>query len=594
MNSRVNMFVTEVASLTQPEDVVWIDGSPEQREHLRSVAIETGELIPLLDGRCGSYLHRTHPQDVARVEDRTFICTKQREEAGTLNNWCDPCEMKARLHRLLEGSMKGKQMYVIPYAMGHIGSPFAKYGVEITDSIYVVLNMLIMTRVGREALDAIEESGQFVRGVHASLSCDPEERYIAHFPEEGLIYSVNTAYGGNVLMGKKCFALRIGSYMGRQEGWLAEHMLILGIDTPEGETYYVAAAFPSACGKTNLAMLVPPKPFLEAGYRVYTLGDDIAWLRVGEDGRLWAINPEYGFFGVAPGTSARTNPNALATTQGETIFTNTALDTTTNAPWWEGLTESPPKEMVDWLGNLVQREEYQDLRREGYGAAHPNARFTAPLINCPSLSPEWDSPTGVPISAILFGGRRRKAAPLVYEARDWRHGVFLGTSMASETTAAATGEIGVTRRDPMAMRPFLGYDMGDYFSHWLTIGERLSHPPKIYHVNWFRRGDNGEYLWAGFGENFRVLHWVLQRLSGRVDCVKTPIGNLPYVMDIDTEGLDQKSRDNLPHLLSVDTQASLEETEELKSFYHTLGDRVPKTLYEELEGLRGRLLRWQN
>lgn len=588
-NLYIKQFVDNTASLTTPDAIVWLDGTTAQRDLLRAEAVASGVLHPFDQEKMpGCFLHRTHPSDVARAEGCTYICTQEKETAGKLNLWCAPGEMHARMDTLLRGGMRGRTMYVIPYAMGAIGSPYAKIGVELTDSIYVALNMLIMTRVGREVLEALGDSPDFVRGVHATLDCDPTQRYICHFPEEGSIISVNTAYGGNALLGKKCFALRLASYMARKEGWMAEHMLILGVETPEGENYYIAAAFPSACGKTNLAMLLPPARFLRQGYRVYLVGDDIAWLHIGKDGRLWAINPENGFFGVAPGTSNKTNPIAMTTIQRDTIYTNTARNPLDNTPWWEGLSP-PPASLEDWQGERMTRAEYDKRRAEGARAAHPNSRFTAPITNCPTLSPHWDSPEGVPISAILFGGRRSRVSPLVYEARNWQHGTFIGSAMASETTAAAMGEQGIVRRDPMAMRPFLGYDMGDYWEHWLAMGRRLSHPPHIFHVNWFRTDTAGRYLWPGFGENFRVLLWILDRIRGLCDVEESPIGGLPYSADLNLEGLDELSEEDVEALLSVEVEAYREEVRGIRAFYQEIGSRVPKALWRALEHLEAQL-----
>ena len=479
-NKKVLAWIDEMAKMTKPSNIVWIDGSEEQAEALRAEACSTGELIKLNEELLPNcYLHRTAINDVARVEDRTFICTKKKEDTGNINNWMDPVECYAKLSKLFEGSMAGKTMYVIPYSMGVVGSEFAKIGIELTDSIYVVLNMLIMTRVGKNVVDALGEDGDFVKGLHARAQLDAENRYIVHFPEDNTIWSVNSGYGGNVLLGKKCFALRIASYLGRKEGWMAEHMLILGIEYPNGDIKYVTAAFPSACGKTNLAMLIPPEIYSKKGYKVWTVGDDIAWLRVGKDGRLWAVNPENGFFGVAPGTNEHSNPNALHTTKRDTIFTNVGLNTDNNTVWWEGLDNNPPKHCINWKGEVWDYTKYNKADKVNTSAAHPNSRFTAMAKNCPCISPEFDNIEGVPVTAIIFGGRRAKTAPLVYQSTSWQNGAFVGSIMASETTAAAAGAVGVVRRDPMAMRPFVGYDMGDYFAHWLAMGTKIPHPPKI-------------------------------------------------------------------------------------------------------------------
>ena len=535
----------------------------------------------------GCYLHRTAVNDVARVEGRTFICTRKKEDAGNINNWMDPKECYTKLTKLYTGSMTGKTMYVIPYSMSIVGSPFAKYGIELTDSIYVVLNMLIMTRVGNDVLDALGDDTGFIKGLHAKADLDEENRYICHFPEDNTIWSINSGYGGNVLLGKKCFALRIASYLGRKEGWMAEHMLILGIETPEGELKYISAAFPSACGKTNLAMLIPPEIYKKKGYKVWCVGDDIAWLRVGEDGRLWAVNPENGFFGVAPGTNSKSNPNALATTQRDTIFTNVVHDLDNNTVWWEGLNDNPPSNAIDWRGNKWDISMYNKNDKSTCGA-HPNSRFTAKATNCPCLSSEFNNPKGVPISAIVFGGRRAKTAPLVYQSTSWQNGTFVGSIMASETTAAASGAVGVVRRDPMAMRPFTGYDMGDYFGHWLEMGKNIPNPPKIFHVNWFRTDADGHFIWPGFGDNMRVLLWILARCEGKVDARETAIGYVPYAKDINIEGLDI-TEDTVNELLSVDNEAWLADVENIKEFYDMIGGTVPCELREELSALKARL-----
>ncbi|MBS5725217.1 MAG: phosphoenolpyruvate carboxykinase (GTP), partial [Clostridiales bacterium] len=538
-NKYVLSWIDEMAAMTQPDKIVWIDGTEEQAEALRAEACSTGEMIKLNQEKLpGCYLHRTAVNDVARVEGRTYICTPTKEEAGNINNWMDPQEMYAKLKKLYTGAMKGRTMYVIPYSMGVVGSEFAKYGIELTDSIYVVLNMLIMTRVGTSVLEALGDSPDYVKGLHAKADLDEENRYIVHFPQDNTIMSVNSGYGGNVLLGKKCFALRIASYLGRKEGWMAEHMLILGVEYPNGEVRYISAAFPSACGKTNLAMLIPPEVFRKKGYKVWCVGDDIAWLRVGKDGRLWAINPENGFFGVAPGTNEHSNYNALATTRKDTIFTNVCHNLDDNTVWWEGLDDNPPKNALNWRGEKWDYTKYDKNDKVGTSGAHPNSRFTAKAINCPCISPEFNNPAGVPIDAIVFGGRRAKTAPLVYQSFNWQHGTFVGSIMASETTAAAAGAVGVVRRDPMAMRPFAGYNMGDYFKHWLDMGKKIPNPPKIFHVNWFRTDDEGHFIWPGFGDNMRVLLWLLDRCTGAADAVETPIGYVPKAEDINIEGLD--------------------------------------------------------
>ena len=587
-NQHVLKWVDEMVALTKPDRVVWIDGSEEQLEALRAEACSTGEMEKLNEEKLpGCYLHRSAVNDVARVEGRTFICTRNKEDAGPTNNWMDPQETYEKLGKLYDGAMKGRTMYVIPYCMAHVGSPFAKIGFELTDSIYVVLSMAIMTRIGQPVLDFLGDSPDFVKGLHAKKDLSEEDRYIVHFPEDNTIWSINSGYGGNVLLGKKCFALRIASFQARKEGWMAEHMLILGIENPEGETKYVCAAFPSACGKTNLAMLIPPKKYAEMGYKAWCVGDDIAWLRIGEDGRLWAVNPEYGFFGVAPGTNAKSNPNALATTRRNTIFTNVVHNLEDNTVWWEKLDKNPPKHAVNWKGEPWDGSD-------GTPGAHPNSRFTAPSVNCPCLSPEYNNPNGVPISAIIIGGRRAKPAPLVSQARDWAHGVFVGSVLASETTAAAAGAVGVVRRDPMAMLPFCGYHMGDYFGHWLEMGEKLGDKaPKIFHVNWFRTDDEGNFLWPGFGDNMRVLLWILARCEGKVSARETAIGYLPYVKDIDIEGLENNGREfthmMLDELLTVDKALWREDVEGIETFYAKLGDRLPAKLREELETLKENL-----
>ena len=590
-NKYILDWVKEMAEMTCPDNIVWIDGSEEQAEKLRAEACSTGEMIKLNQELLpGCYLHRTAVNDVARVEGRTFICTPTKEEAGNINNWMDPAECYAKLTKLYTGSYKGKTMYVIPYSMGVVGSDFAKIGVELTDSIYVVLNMAIMTRVGMNVLKALGDKADFVKGLHATANCDKENRYIVHFPQDNTIWSVNSAYGGNVLLGKKCFALRIASYLGRKEGWMAEHMLILGVEFPNGEIKYVSAAFPSACGKTNLAMLIPPAVLKKQGYKVWTVGDDIAWIRIGEDGRLYAVNPENGFFGVAPGTNEHSNPNALATTKRDCIFTNVCHNLDNNTVWWEGLDNNPPHNAINWKGEKWDYTKYDKNDKINTSGAHPNSRFTAKATNCPCLSSEFNSLKGVPLSAIIFGGRRAKTAPLVYESRNWQHGTFVGSIMASETTAAAAGAIGVVRRDPMAMRPFVGYNMGDYFAHWLEMGKKIPHAPKIFHVNWFRTDAEGHFIWPGFGDNLRVVLWILARCEGKVDAVETPIGYVPKPEDINIEGLDGVTIDTIKDLLSIDTQSWLDDVKNIEDFYAQVGSHVPHELYEELGELKGRLL----
>ena len=587
-NKKVLQFVDEAVALAKPDKVVWIDGSEAQLEALRKEAIASGEMIKLNDEKLpGCLYHRTKPNDVARVEGRTFICSRRKEDAGPTNNWMDPEEMYKKLKAIAKDSMIGRTMYVIPFSMGAVNSPFAKIGIETTDSIYVVLNMAIMTRIGQKVLDRLGDSEDVVRGFHAKCNVDENERYIVQFPEDNAIWSVNSAYGGNVLLGKKCFALRIASYQGKNEGWMAEHMLILGVEKPNGETKYVTAAFPSACGKTNLAMLIPPEIYTKKGYRVYTVGDDIAWLRVGADGRLYAINPEAGFFGVAPGTNEKSNPNALASTRKNTIFTNVAINPEDNTVWWEGLTKTPPARLIDWKGN-PWTPDMKDADGKPVKAAHPNSRFTAPAINCPCISSEFEAPNGVPISAIIFGGRRAATTPLVYQSRSWDNGVFVGSIMASETTAAAAGAVGVVRRDPMAMLPFCGYHMGDYFQHWIDMGKKIKVQPKIFNVNWFRTDSEGHFIWPGFGDNMRVLDWILKRCEETVDADETAIGYVPKPEDINLEGCSV-DKETLKGLLNVDTETWKKEAEGIKEFYKKFGDRLPKELEAELASLESRL-----
>jgi len=584
-NKAVLAWIDEQIKLCNPDKVVWIDGSNEQRDALREEACATGEIIKLNQEKLpGCYLHRTAKNDVARVENRTFICTETKEEAGNINNWCDPKEMHNTLNALYKDCMVGRTMYVIPYSMCMVESPFAKIGIELTDSIYVVLNMLIMTRAGKKVIDALGDNADFVKGLHAKKDIDEENRYIVHFPQENLICSVNSGYGGNVLLGKKCFALRIASYLAHKEGWFAEHMLILGIEYPNGEIHYICAAFPSACGKTNLAMLIPPEIYAKQGYKVWCVGDDIAWLRVGPDGRLWAVNPENGFFGVAPGTNLKSNPNALHTTERETIFTNVVHNLDNNTVWWEGLDKNPPTNANDWLGNKWDCTD-------GSKGAHPNSRFTAMAENCPCISKEFNNPAGVPIDAIVFGGRRAKTAPLVYQSFDWNHGVYVGSAMASETTAAAAGAVGVVRRDPMAMLPFVGYNMGDYWAHWIEMGKKIPNPPKIFNVNWFRTNNEGKFIWPGFGDNLRVLLWILGRVAGTVDAVESPIGFLPKAEDINIEGLENDgiTLEVLKDLLSVDKDLWKEDADGVEEFYNKVGEHTPAELRNQLAAFRARL-----
>ena len=589
-NKTLAAWIEEMKNIVNPDNVVLITGSEEQLEELRKEAVETGEMIKLNQEKLpGCYLHRTKPNDVARVEDRTFICTKDKETAGPTNNWCDPKEMYEKLYNIARDSYKGRTMYIIPYSMGPIGSPIAKIGVEVTDSIYVVLNMAIMTRIGQKVLDTLGDSNDWVRGLHAKCNVDPENRYICHFPEDNTIISVNSAYGGNVLLGKKCFALRIASFQGWKEGWMAEHMLILGLENPKGEVKYIAAAFPSACGKTNLAMLIPPEYLKKKGYKIWTVGDDIAWMKIGPDGRLYAINPENGFFGVAPGTNAHSNFNALESTKKNTIFTNVALNLDDNTVWWEGLDKNPPKNALNWRGEPWDYTKYDKTKKVETSAAHPNSRFTAPAKNCPCLSDEFDKGAGVPISAIIFGGRRAKCTPLVYQSKDWVNGVFVGSTMASETTAAAAGAVGVVRRDPMAMLPFCGYNMGDYFKHWLDMGEKLGDKaPKIFNVNWFRTDDEGNFIWPGFGDNMRVLNWIIDRCEGKANAKETAIGYVPNAEDIDLTDLDM-SIDTLKGILEVDKDIWTKEANEIEEHYKKFGNKLPEQLREQLNNLKAAL-----
>lgn len=578
-NQKLNRFIRCAEKLCKPEKVVLIDGSKELYDSLLKQAVSTGEMIPLNEQKLPNcFLHRSAVNDVARVEGRTFICCDKREDAGPTNNWMAPDKAYSLLEGIFDGCMKGRTMYVIPYSMGKVGSPFAKTGIEITDSLYVVFSMNIMTRVGSEVLDALGENGDFVEGLHSTAQLDEEKRYICHFPQDNAIWSVNSGYGGNVLLGKKCFALRIASCQARDEGWMAEHMLILGLTKPDGKTRYICAAFPSACGKTNLAMLIPPEGYMRKGYKITTVGDDIAWLRPGKIGGLYAVNPENGFFGVAPGTNAKSNPNALASTSRDTIFTNVVQNLDDNTVWWEGLGEAP-ENALDWKGQPWNKDS-------GVKGAHPNSRFTAPAKNCPCLSDKFEEPEGVKISAIVFGGRRAKTVPLVYQSKSWEHGVFMGSVMASETTAAATGAVGVLRRDPMAMLPFCGYNMGDYFAHWLEMG-KIKDAPKIFNVNWFRTDEDGKFLWPGFGDNLRVLDWIIDRCEDNAPADDTPIGYVPRPQDINLEGLDL-STDSLNELLEIDREQWRKETELIEEHYAKF-DRLPEALKKELDDLKARL-----
>jgi phosphoenolpyruvate carboxykinase (GTP) len=576
MSPAVSEWVTSVRQLTQPERVHWCEGSDDEYRALIAELEASGELQKLNEAHYPNcFLARSHPSDVARVEHLTFVCTTDREDAGPNNHWMAPADAKTKMLGLFEGCMKGRTLYVVPYCMGPIDSPYSRCGVEITDSAYVVINMILMTRAGRPALERIAREGSFVKGLHSTGELDPNRRFIMHFPEELSIMSFGSGYGGNALLGKKCHALRIASYQARNEGWLAEHMLIVGLTSPQGETHYVAAAFPSACGKTNLAMLIPPETM--PGWKVTTVGDDIAWLHPGPDGRLYAINPEAGYFGVVPGTNPKTNRNAFEMIQRDTLFTNVGL-TADNQPWWEGLDTGTP--VIDWQGR-----PYDPANGP---AAQPNSRFTVSAKRNPSYAPEADSPRGVPISAIVFGGRRRGVAPLVYEARDWNHGVLVGASVASETTAAAIGQAGVLRRDPMAMKPFAGYNYGDYWAHWLAMGAKLKHPPKIYHVNWFRRDADGKFLWPGFGDNLRVLEWIIDRCSSKAGAQETAIGNLPRPEDLDLEGLDL-APGALAQLLSVQAEEWRAEAADIEKHFDEYGSRTPAALRAQVQALRARL-----
>ncbi len=585
-NKSVLAWLEDMKTLLTPDQIVWIDGSEEQLEDLRAQACASGEIIKLNEEKLpGCYLHRTAVNDVARVEDRTFICCEKEEDAGPTNYWKDPQEAYKMLFDIAAGSYKGRTMYVIPYSMGPIGSPLAQIGIEVTDSIYVVLNMHIMTRIGKAVIDQLGDSSEWVKGLHSRCDIDPENRYICHFPQDNYIISVNSGYGGNVLLGKKCFALRIASNLGRQNEWMAEHMLILGIENPQGEVKYVSAAFPSACGKTNLAMLIPPEGYVKDGYKVWCVGDDIAWMRKGPDGGLWAINPENGFFGVAPGTNMKSNPNALESTKKDTIFTNVVHNLDDNTVWWEGLDKNPPTNAVDWKGNPWNGQTSSEK------GAHPNSRFTAPATNCPCISKEFDTVSGVPISAIIFGGRRAQTTPLVYQSKDWNNGVFVGSIMASETTAAAIGQVGVIRRDPMAMLPFCGYNMGDYLQHWIDMGELLGEKaPKIFNTNWFRLSEDGKFLWPGFGDNFRVLEWIMKRCDSSVDAKETAIGYVPNAEDINIAGLeDEIDLATLESILEVDNAKWAVEAEGIAEFYTKFGDKLPAELKSQLEQLNERL-----
>ncbi len=586
-NRLLTAWVDEMAALCLPDQVTWIDGSEAQREALIAEACATGEIIKLNQEKYpGCYYHRTHPQDVARVEDKTFICCRNEKDAGATNNWKAPEEAYTEAANFFRASMRGRTMYVVPFSMGPVGSPFSKIGIELTDSIYVVLNMGIMCRIGKPVLDVLGQSSDFTRCLHSKATLDPEKRRILHFPEDNTIWSVNSGYGGNVLLGKKCLALRIASWMARQEGWLAEHMLILGIEAPNGRTEYVAAAFPSACGKTNLAMLIPPEGLRSKGYRIWTVGDDIAWIRPDTDGRLWAINPEAGFFGVAPGTNSRTNPNCMETVQKNTIFTNVVLGRD-GTVWWEEGDGEPPADALDWLGRPWSKDT-RDANGKAVAGAHANSRFTAPFRQCPSASFRVEHHHGVPISAFIFGGRREHLAPLVYESTSWNHGVFVGAGMASERTSAQYGAQGEVRRDPFAMLPFCGYNMADYFKHWINVGRATPNAPKVFHVNWFRKDKNNKFLWPGYGENLRVLEWILERARGEGKAQETPIGYIPTPDALDMTGLDL-APGVMEELLKVDVDAWKAEASDIEMFFDSLGPRMPWELRNELEALRHRL-----
>lgn len=574
----LSAWIQTYATLTDADHVHWCDGSDEENAGLVKLMLQTGDFVALnKQTHPNCFLHRSSPSDVARVEHLTYVCTSNEVDAGPNNHWMSPSDGKAKMAELYKGCMKGRTLYVVPYCMGPIDSPLARCGVEITDSPYVVVNMRLMTRMGAPAQSRIEREGHFVKGVHSTGDLNPDRRFIMHFPEELAIQSFGSGYGGNALLGKKCHALRIASYQARTEGWLAEHMLIVGIENPKGETHYVAAAFPSACGKTNLAMLIPPEGYRTAGWKIWTIGDDICWMRPGADGRLYAINPEAGFFGVAPGTSAKTNPNALAMLYKDAIFTNVA-ETADQQPWWEGLPEGVP--VVDWQGRTYDPANGP--------AAHPNSRFTVSAKHCPSYTDKSEDPQGVPLSAIIFGGRRESLVPLVFEARDWNHGVLVGASMASETTAAATGAVGVVRRDSMAMKPFAGYNFGDYFAHWLSFNKPGSNLPKIFHVNWFRKNAAGKFMWPGFGDNMRVLEWILKRVSGEAQGQQTAIGILPKTSELNLAGLDL-SADAMSELMAIDVQGWQQEVSAIEEYLHTFGDRTPALLFQELAEIEKQL-----
>lgn len=584
MSSPLERWIEECARLTKPDQIYWCDGSEEEAHRLIEIGmfkekINDKPVFSELNHKTwpSSYLHRSHPTDVARTEHLTFVCHPDKESAGPNNNWMDPREAKEMLTKLTDGCMRGRTMYVLPYIMGHPDSPYSKVCVQITDNSYVAVSMRIMTRMGKVALEKLGNSEDFVKGIHSVGDFDPNKRFIMHFPDENLVWSIGSGYGGNALLGKKCFSLRIASWLGLKEGWLAEHMIIIGVEDPDGNITYMVAAFPSACGKTNLAMLESTLP----GYKVWTIGDDIAWLNIGPDGRLYAINPETGFFGVAPGTSMKTNPNMMKTLKAgtfyPTLFTNTALNANTNEPWWEGMDGPMPENILDWQGRNWDKNS-------GNTAAHPNSRFTVSISQCPTLSPEFENPKGVPISAIIFGSKRSRLLPLVYESFNWSHGVFCGARMGSETTAAALHQVGKLRRDPMAMIPFCGYNMGDYFGHWLNMGRRINNLPKIFIVNWFRLNEEGKFLWPGFGENIRVLKWIIDRINNRVGAKETPIGLLPHIEDLELSGLDI-SREDMEKLFSIDKEGWKTELEDIRSFFSQFGERLPRELWKEFKKL---------
>lgn len=586
-NKKLKDWVNRISRMCEPDNVVWIDGSAEQKRALEAEAVSGNELIRLNAEKLpGCFLHRTAKDDVARTEHLTFICTRKKHDAGPNNNWLPPRVAYKKARDIFKGSMKARTMYIIPFSMGPVGSPFSKVGVQLTDSKYVVLNMLIMTRVGQEVLDHLGKEGEFTRCLHSKAELDINKRLILHFPEDNTIWSVGSGYGGNVLLGKKCLSLRIASFIARKEHWLAEHMLIMGIEEPDGRIQYIAAAFPSACGKTNLAMLIPPEGLKKKGYRIWTVGDDIAWMRIDSDGSLWAINPETGFFGVAPGTNSQTNPNMVATINRNTIYTNVLLRPD-NTVWWEGADGPLPQEGIDWQGR-PWKPGTLDLHENPVKGAHPNSRFTTPIVNCPSASFRLDQPHGVPISAIIFGGRRAHLAPLVYESFNWQHGVFLGATMASELTAAQVGKLGQVRRDPMAMFPFCGYNMAYYFKHWLDLGNKMTKPPRIFHVNWFRTREDGRFLWPGFGENLRVLEWILARCNKKAGAIESPIGYLPKINDLDMTGLNL-DKGALGKLLDINIKDWLKELKGIKDFFRLFKKDLPGELWQEYKELSRRL-----